>query len=67
MNENQKKLNNQQKDSLVYFMQENYRLLYGKFGNSEGKSSKEDKWQEITEVLNALGPEKSCKKNKLNC
>lgn len=62
MSENHKKLNIQQKESLVDFMQINYGFLFGKFSGVEGKSSKDEKWQEITEILNALGPGKNVEK-----
>lgn len=62
MGDNSKKLNTEQKNTLVDFMQVNYVLLFGKFGNSDGKVLKEKKWQEIVDELNKLGPQKDVDK-----
>lgn len=50
------KVNIKQKQALVDFMEVNYKFLFGKFGSSDGKSSKEEKWKEIADELNRLGP-----------
>lgn len=50
------KINSHQKITMVDFMQTNYQMLFGKFVGSKGKISKESKWIELGEILNALGP-----------
>lgn len=51
-----KKINENQKEFLVEFMSSNYDFLFGKFANSCGKNSKDDKWDTLTLKLNELGP-----------
>lgn len=58
MSESVKKVNSRQKEALVDFMTVNYTYLFGKFGSSEGKASKGDKWKDLVENLNDLGPPK---------
>lgn len=56
MSENTKKVNVEQKQTLVSFMQMNYTVLYGKFAGSQGRKIKEAKWDDIVSKLNDLGP-----------
>lgn len=51
-----KKINEKQKEILVEFMNSNYAFLFGKFANSCGKKSKDDKWNDLTTKLNEMGP-----------
>lgn len=56
MNENTKKVNYQQKESIVDYMQTNYSILHGRFTSAQGKLAKDNKWNELMELLNNLGP-----------
>lgn len=71
MAEEVKKITLQQKQCLIDFMDINYKFLFGKFSNVKGKASKEQKWKELCESLNMLGPPKKgvdkWKKVRYNC
>lgn len=53
-----KKVTAEQKQIIIDYMQENHIYLVGKFGGVEGRVNKDEKWKEITNILNALGPPK---------
>lgn len=52
------KITIKQKEVLVNYMEDNYRFLYGKFANNQGKKFKDDKWNELNILLNDAGPPK---------
>lgn len=50
------KINENQKEALISFMEVKYLALFGKFSNLQGKKAKDDMWQQLVKELNELGP-----------
>lgn len=59
---NSGKVNSKQIEAMVDFMEINYRKLFGKFGNFQGRKEKSQLWNELAIALNALGPRKEATK-----
>lgn len=50
------KITKEQKEILLEFMEVNYAQVMGKFASQTGKANKADKWNDLTILLNQIGP-----------
>lgn len=56
------RINEDQKEFLISFMENNHKFLLSKHPTANGKTSKELKWNELAIKLNELGPQKTADK-----